>query len=53
MTPNTHLQICMGGPQVWMETADMLEHEAFKEMLADHGSFYYLSGEEKTGVPTG
>ncbi len=47
-TPNQHLQICMGGPQVWLETADMLEDDTLKRLLADLGSFYYLSPEEKS-----
>lgn len=38
----THLQICMGAPQVWMEMADLLEDEEWKRMLADYGRFYYL-----------
>lgn len=42
-----HLQICMGGPEVWMETADMLENEELKDMLAEHGRFYYLTNEER------
>lgn len=46
-TPNQHLQICMGGPQVWLETADMLGDDTLKELLAELGSFYYLSPEEK------
>lgn len=46
-TPNQHLQICMGGPQIWLETADMLEDDTLKELLADLGEFYYLTPEEK------
>lgn len=46
-TPNQHLQICMGGPQIWLEAADMLEDDTLKKMLADLGAFYYLSREEK------
>lgn len=38
----THLQICMGAPQVWMEMADLLEDEQWKRMMADYGRFYYL-----------
>jgi hypothetical protein len=44
---NMHLAICMGGPEIWFETADMLEDEKFKDMLANHGRFYYLTKEEK------
>lgn len=38
----THLQICMGAPQIWMEMADLLEDEEWKQMMADYGRFYYL-----------
>lgn len=44
---NTHLSICMGGPQAWFETADLLKRDDFKKMLADFGRFYFLSQEEK------
>lgn len=44
---NTHLSICMGGPQTWFETADLLKRDDFKKMLADFGRFYFLSQEEK------
>lgn len=44
---NTHLSICMGGPQIWFETADMLKRDDFKKMLADFGRLYFLSQEEK------
>lgn len=43
----THLQICMGAPQVWMEMADLLEDAEWKQMLAEYGRFYYLSREEQ------
>lgn len=43
----THLQICMGAPQVWMEMADLLEDEEWKQMMADYGRFYYLSREQQ------
>lgn len=42
-----HLQICMGAPQIWMEMADLLEDEEWKDMLADYGRFYFLSPEEQ------
>lgn len=38
----THLQICMGAPQIWMELADLLEEKEWKQMMADYGRFYYL-----------
>lgn len=37
----THLQICMGAPQVWIELAELLENKEFEEMLAEYGWFYY------------
>lgn len=43
----THLQICMGAPQVWMELSDLLEDEEWKQMMADYGRFYYLPREEQ------
>ena len=52
-TPNQHLQICMGGPQVWLETADMLEDDTLKKLLADLGSVYYLTPEERSRLTEG
>lgn len=43
----THLQICMGAPQVWMEMADLLEDEEWKRMMAEYGRFYYLTKEQQ------
>ncbi|MEY8353284.1 hypothetical protein AALB39_07955 [Lachnospiraceae bacterium 54-53] len=43
----THLQICMGAPQVWMEMADLLGDEEWKEMMAEYGRFYYLPREKQ------
>jgi hypothetical protein len=41
-TGGCHLQVCMGAPSVWMETADLLGDEDFKRMIANHGRFYFL-----------
>lgn len=38
----THLQVCMGAPQIWMEMADLLDDQEWKQMMADYGRFYYL-----------
>lgn len=46
-TGGSHLQVCMGAPQVWLETADLLEDESFHKMLADLGRFYYLPREQQ------
>jgi len=52
-TVNMHLQISMGGTQVWLETAYMLENDALKKMLVDHGKFYFLQKEEKSAQTGG
>lgn len=52
-TPNQHLQICMGGPQVWLETADMLEDDTLCVLLEKLGAFYYLPREEKVRLTNG
>ena len=46
-TGGTHLQICMGAPSTWMEMADLLSDEEWKQMLAEYGRFYFLPEEEK------
>ncbi len=46
-TGGVHLMICMGGPQTWMELADILADREFSEMLMEFGRFYYLSDSEK------
>ncbi|MFC6334634.1 hypothetical protein ACFP56_18545 [Paenibacillus septentrionalis] len=43
-----HMMICMGGPQVWLELAELLEDETWRDMLAELGAFYNLSPEEKS-----
>ncbi|GAB2670734.1 hypothetical protein ACFQWB_04770 [Paenibacillus thermoaerophilus] len=48
-----HLAICMGGPQVWFELADMLKDPSFEDMLAEFGWFYLLLPEEKTRYTEG
>lgn len=52
-TPNQHLQVCMGGPQIWLETADMLGDDTLKKMLERLGAFYYLPQEEKRRLTDG
>lgn len=46
-TGGTHLQICMGAPSIWMEMADLLEDEEWKDMLAEYGRFYFLPDEDR------
>ncbi len=44
-TGGTHLQICMGAPQVWLELSLLLEDDEWTDMLAQYGRFYYLDKE--------
>jgi len=37
----THLQICMGAPQIWMELS-LLSDDGWPKLLADYGRFYFL-----------
>lgn len=46
-TGGTHLQICMGAPEIWMEMADLLDDEEWKQMMADYGRFYFLTEEQR------
>ncbi|MCR5824570.1 MAG: hypothetical protein K6G60_09105 [Lachnospiraceae bacterium] len=52
-TGGTHLQICMGGPSIWLEMADLLEDEEWKDMLAEYGRIYFLSSEERAKATNG
>ena len=33
----SHLVLCMGGPQIWMELSDIIEDKEWDEMLAEYG----------------
>ncbi len=46
-TGGSHLQVCMGAPQVWLELSDLLEDEEFRLMLANLGRFYYLPRQQQ------
>ncbi len=48
-----HLMICMGGPQTWMELANVLGDAVFRDMLIEFGEFYYLPKEEKQRLTNG
>ncbi len=52
-TPNQHLQICMGGPQIWLETADVLGDDTLKQLLVRLGAFYYLPPKIKSQLTGG
>ena len=46
-TGGTHLQICMGAPTIWIEMADLLQDDTWKDMLAEYGRFYFLPEKQK------
>ncbi|QGH35455.1 hypothetical protein GI584_15975 [Gracilibacillus salitolerans] len=48
-----HLMMSMGGAQVWMEMAQVLEDVEWKEMLVEFGEFYNLTNEEKSQRTSG
>ncbi len=55
-TGGTHLQICMGAPQIWMELGELLEDQEWREMLVELGRIYFMTKEERqeaTGGLTG
>lgn len=51
-TGGTHLQICMGAPQIWLELSQLIDDPEWNEMLAKYGYYYMqnekFSKEEKT-----
>ncbi len=49
----SHLAVCMGGPQTWLELEELLEDEVFKDMLIQYGTFYFLPIEEKQRISNG
>ena len=42
-----HLQACMGGPEVWLETAEMLEKPELAELVARNGRYFGLGEEDR------
>lgn len=43
----SHLAVCMGGPQTWIELTTLLDDSVFKDMMVEYGKFYFMSKEEK------
>lgn len=37
-----HMIIAFGAPQAWIETAELLDHDGFRAMLAGFGAFYAM-----------
>lgn len=55
-TGGTHLQICMGAPQIWMELGELLDDGEWRRMLVELGRVYFMTKEERqeaTGGLTG
>lgn len=48
-----HMIIAFGGPQTWLEIAEVLDHDQFRDMLAEFGRFYALADEEKRNLTDG
>ena len=48
-----HMIIAFGAPQVWMEMAELIEDDEFKDMIAEFGRVYLLSDEEKRAYSKG
>ncbi|MDS0525654.1 hypothetical protein NNC19_08190 [Clostridium sp. SHJSY1] len=46
-TGEYHMMISFGAPQIWIEIAELLEDETFKDMISEFGEFYMLSDDEK------
>ncbi len=49
----SHLAVCMGGPETWIELAGLLGDDEFKDMLIQYGKFYFLPVEEKQRISNG
>ena len=49
----SHLVICMGGPQIWMEMSELIKDTEWDDMMAEYGEFYCLSPEEKAKLTNG
>lgn len=49
----SHLVICMGAAQTWLELMDLIEDEEWKKMLADFGVCYFATKEERQVIMKG
>jgi hypothetical protein len=46
-TGGSHLALCMGAAQIWMELADIIDDDEWSKMIADFGVFYFDTPEER------
>lgn len=52
-TGGSHLSICQGSEQTWLEMTLLLDDPEWDKMLADYGCFYPLSNEEQNRITGG
>ena len=52
-TGGSHLSICQGSEQTWLEMTLLMDDENWNKMLADYGCFYPLSNEEQNRISEG
>ena len=52
-TGGSHLSICQGSEQTWLEMTVLLNDPEWNKMLADYGCFYPLSNEEQNRITNG
>ncbi|MCD8312239.1 MAG: hypothetical protein LUD43_07090 [Firmicutes bacterium] len=43
----THLQICMGAAETWLELSLLLDESLWDDMLVEYGQFYFLDRESQ------
>lgn len=49
----SHMVVCFGAPQVWLELSLLLEDEEWNRMLAEFGQFYYMPVRNSWIIPMG
>lgn len=52
-TGGSHLSICQGSEQTWLELTDLLDDPKWNEMLAYYGTFYPLDNETQNKLSGG
>ncbi|MBQ7679945.1 MAG: hypothetical protein IJT34_08870 [Butyrivibrio sp.] len=52
-TGGSHLSICQGSEQTWIELTELLEDPEWTQMVADYGVFYPKSNEEQNRLTDG
>jgi hypothetical protein len=52
-TGGSHLSICQGSEQTWLEMTELLDDPDWNKMLADYGWFYTLDNAEQNRITQG